>query len=150
MPAETQNLVELAISALVGGGLTEFIRALSRRRKDRVDSTATLNDSTLKWAQALKKDSDESRAEAQEAWKELRRRTQEMQDELRETRQQMDSELTRLVTELHKHRQLAEVLTYRFRVVIGAIMSPSASVESLRQLVNDPSFSGHNGNGNGG
>lgn len=147
MPAEMQNAVELTISALVGGGLTELIRAFSRRRKDRVDSTATLNDSTLKWAEALKRDSDESRAEAQEAWKELRRRTLEMQDELRQTRQQMDTELTGLVTEMHKHRQLAEVLTYRFRVVIGAIMSPSASVESLRQLVSDPSFGGHNGNG---
>lgn len=136
MLAEIPNLVELGIAVLTGSGLTELIRALRSRRKDRVDSTATLNDSTLKWAQDLKKDSDEARAEAQQAWQLLRT-----------TRVEMEAEFSRLVSELHKHRQLAEVLTYRYRVLVGAIMSPNASVESLRQLVDEPSYGGHNGTG---
>ena len=137
------NLVELLIAFVTGGGLLEAIRAIARRRKTSAEAgkttaetTITLSDSTLGWAQVLKKEADEARGGETEAWNELRR-----------TRVEMRAELDAIVSELHKHRQLAEVLTYRYRVLVGAIMSPNASIEALRQLVQDPGFSGHNGTG---
>ena len=130
------NLVELLIAFVTGGGLLEAIRAIARRRKTNAETTVTLSDSTLGWALDLKKEADEARAGETEAWNELRR-----------TRVEMRAELDAIVTELHKHRQLAEMLTYRYRILVGAIMTPNTSIESLRQLVKDPSFSGNSESG---
>lgn len=143
MPVDTGNVVELVIAALGGGGLVEVIRAIANRRKMRVDSTSTLNDSTLKWAEALQRESDDSRREALEA----RREAQEAWQLFRDYRREMEVEMRQLVSEMHKHRQMAETLTYRFRLIITAIMSPNVSVESLRELVQDPSFGGYDHNG---
>lgn len=136
MPVEMGKLIELAIAVITGGGVTELIRAIRSRRMDRVDSSVTLNDSTLKWAQDLQRDADDARAGERRAW-----------DELRTARTEMRREMDAIFTELHKHRQLAEILTYRFRVLVSAIMSPNASVESLRELAQDPNFSGYSENG---
>lgn len=142
---ELGSLVELAIGIVTGGGLLEAIRAIARRRKTHAEAvktsaetTITLSDSTLGWAQVLKQEADEARAGETAAWNELRR-----------TRLEVRTEMDALASELHKHRQLAEVLTYRYRVLVGAIMGPNASIEDLRRLVSDPSFSGHQ-NGTGG
>ena len=136
MAVEVGSAVELGLAALSGGGVVELIRAFRGRRRDRVDPTVTLNDSTLRWAEALQRDSDASRVEAQQAWKLLR-----------DTRQEMEKEFSMLASELHKHRQLAETLTYRYRILVSAIMSPNASLESLRLMVEDPGRNGHNGAG---
>lgn len=136
MAVELGSMVEVALGALTGGGVVELIRAFRGRRRDRVDPTVTLNDSTLRWAEALQQESNASRAEAQQAWQLLR-----------DTRLEMEKEFSGLVSELHKHRQLAETLTYRYRILVSAIMSPNASLESLRLMVDDPSYGGRNGSG---
>lgn len=87
----------------------------------------TLSDSTLKWAKDLQKDADEARAGEQAAWQEVRKTRTEMQEELNQIR-----------SELHKHRQFAELLTYRYRVLISAIMSPNVSRESLMAMASEP------------
>lgn len=127
MPVDIGNAVELAIAGLFGGGLTEAIRAVASRRKARAETTVTLSDSTLKWAKDLQKDADEARAGEQAAWQEVRKTRTEMQEELNQIR-----------SELHKHRQFAELLTYRYRVLISAIMSPNVSRESLMAMASEP------------
>lgn len=135
MPVDMGNAVELAIAGLFGGGLTEIIRALSRRRREKVDTTVTLNDQAMKYVESLQKSEEDARKGEQEAW-----------GKLREARSEMQRELDDIVAEMRKQRQLAEVLTYRFRVLTGAIMGPNASVESLRELVKDFA-GGYNGSG---
>ena len=136
MPVDIGNAVELAIAGLFGGGLTEGIRALASRRKSRAETTVTLNDSTLRWAQDLQKDADEARAGEREAWTELRR-----------TRVEMQGELDSIRSELHKHRQFAELLTYRYRVLVSAIMSPNVSRESLMAMASESGPSDFEKNG---
>lgn len=130
MPVDVGNLAELAFAGLFGAGLTEGIRALSRRRHDKTVQTISINDQAMRHINVLQKDADDARAGEQQAWQELRK-----------TRTEMREELDQLAAELHQHRQFAELLTWRYRNLVSAIMSPTASLESLREMAQDPGFS---------
>lgn len=132
MPVDVGNLVELAFAGLFGGGITEAVRALSRRRQDRTVETVSINDQAMRHIKVLQKDADDSRAGESLAY-----------EELRKARTDFRHEMDELAAELHKHRQFAELLTYRYRVLVSAIMSPTASLESLRELAQDANFGGN-------
>ena len=128
--------MELAIAGLFGGGLTEIVRALARRRQSQAETTVTISDQALKHVESLQKDADQAREGEQQAW-----------EELRKTRREMRAELNELASELHKHRQFAELLTYRYRVLINAIMSPNVSRESLMAMASEPGINGFDQSG---
>lgn len=129
MPVDVGNLVELAFAGLFGGGLTEAIRAVARRRRDKTHDTVSINDRAMKHIDSLQKAADDAQAGEQLAW-----------EQLRQTRQQMNQEMRQIQSELHKHRQFAELLTYRYRVLISAIMSPNVSREALMDMAQERDF----------
>jgi chromosome segregation ATPase len=80
------------------------------------------SDSTLKWVQEFQEETARARTEAAEA----RRETSEARRELADMRREMATV-----------RSEAESLARDLRTLRGAIMSPTATIERLRSLV-DP------------
>jgi hypothetical protein len=129
MPVDVGNLVELAFAGLFGGGLTELFRAIGRRRRDKTHETVSINDSAMKQVESLQKAADNAQAGEELAW-----------EQLRKTRQDLTRELSQIQSELHRHRQFAELLTYRYRVLVSAIMNPNVSREALMAMAQERGF----------
>lgn len=110
------ELLKLAGAALGGGTLGAWGLAASRRPAIRAEAADRLNDSTLEWAEALKADAKEARAEAAAA----RREATEAHAQMRAVRGE------------------AEKLAAELRMLRTAIVDPAATVERLRLLVGEP------------
>lgn len=119
----------MAFAGLFGGGLTELVRVIGRRRRERTHETISINDQAMKQIDSLQKSADNAQAGEELAW-----------EQLRQTRQQMNKDLEEIRDQLHKHRQFAELLTYRYRVLISAIMNPNVSREALMDMAQERSF----------
>lgn len=118
-------LVAQALATILGaGGIAAVITAFSRKRQMRIDVASRLNEMSLDWASDIKKEADESRAQAAA----------------------MRAEMESL------HRRMVQIqrdfddLTRKFRILRDAIFLPNVSVEELRTLVSG--YAAGNGNDN--
>lgn len=122
-PGWVQTL--LAVVAILGGGggLAALATVLSQRRKFKADTADVLTDTALTLVEPL------------------RTRVTELEAEQRQARVRM-SEQDAEISEL---RAAVRDLTATMRKWRAAILSPTARVETLRQLVNaDPGVNGRN------
>lgn len=108
-----QTLVTIASVLFGGGGLVAIINAVTGRRQRRVDVVDRLSDSTLKWVEQFQEEASAARNEAHEARQELR-----------------------------NVRTEAEALARDLRDLRMAIMSPNASISTLREMVGGPGRNG--------
>jgi chromosome segregation ATPase len=115
------TVVVTAASALFGGGgLLVLVQAFTGRRQRKAEVADRLSDSTLKWVEQFQ---EETRA----AWQELARARQE---------------IAGLRLELAECQRQAEHLARDLRDVHGAIMSPGATLERLRAMVDGGTANG--------
>jgi transposase-like protein len=111
------------LTLLLGGGSGAAIfKLVAERKLRRVEVADRFSDSTLKWVQEFQEETARARTEAAEA----RRETSEARRELADMRREMATV-----------RSEAESLARDLRTLRGAIMSPTATIERLRSLV-DP------------
>lgn len=115
-----QLLVTVCSLLFGGGGLAVLVNAVTGRRGRRAEVADRLSDSSLKWVQEFQ---EETRA----AWQELAHARQEVAG---------------LRLELAECQRQAEHLARDLRDVHGAIMSPGATLERLRALVDGGTANG--------
>lgn len=110
----------IAGALLTGGGFVSIVNAISRRRVVRVEVADRLNEATLEWAEAMKRDNAE-----------VRRENSETRQELAEARREA-AEVRREMTVV---RHEAEALADDLRRLRLAILDPEATLERLRALL---------------
>lgn len=113
-------LVTIASVLFAGGGLAALIQAFTGRRTRKAEVADRLSDSSLKWVQEFQEEASRARQEAADA----RRETSEARREMADLRR-----------EVAVVRTEAEGLAQDLRNVRGAIMSPTATIERLRAMV---------------
>lgn len=125
------NVLSALAAIIGGGGVVALINALARRRLTRADAESRLSDSTLKWVEQFQREAAGARQEASDMRREAadaRREASEARAEWRQMRMQMQ----------HEMQDLAD----RIRRIREAVWSPTATLESVRTVVNGfpPSF----------
>lgn len=106
-------VVTIASTMLTGGGLAVFVNAVTGRRSRKAEVADRLSDSSLKWVEQFQEETRNARLEASEARREM-------------------AEVRRELAEVHRE---AERLARDLRDLRGAIMSPTVTLERLRQLI---------------
>lgn len=111
--ATIASVAQTLATILAGGGFVALITAFSRKRQIKIDVASRINEMSLKWAEDIQEEADESRKQA------------------REVRAEMEA--------LHRRMQLMQHefddLTRKFRILRNAIFMPDITVEDLRALV---------------
>lgn len=107
------QIAQVVAAALAGGGFAAAVNAWLRRPVTRAEAVERLNDSTLEWAESLKRDAGEARRDAREA-----------RNEAAEVRQQVST-----------LRMETEQLVGYLRWIIRSIHDPAMDIERLRALV---------------
>lgn len=115
-----QQLLSTVSLLLGGGGLVALVKTWVDRRKRAADVTSTLSDAALKWVEQFQEETSSARREAAEA----RREVAEVRRELGEVRRE------------------AEALARDLRNLRGAIMSPTATLDRLREMVGGNGLNG--------
>jgi chromosome segregation ATPase len=115
-----QLLVTVSSLLFGGGGLAVLVQAVTGRRGRRAEVADRLSDSSLKWVQEFQEETARARSEAADA----RRETSEARREMADLRREVAS-----------CRTEAENLARDLRNVRNAIMSPTATIERLRSLI---------------
>lgn len=118
---------QLVAVILGGAGVTQLINSMFQRRAVRVDSAARLNESTLKWAEELQRNSHSALEEARQA------RSESIDARL---------EVAELHRQLRKVRAEAQVLVDHFHNMVRLIHEPHMTMERLRTIVDDPGPNG--------
>lgn len=124
---------------LSGGGLAAIIEAVRTRGKPRADITATVSAAAAEVVQILQntineaqQDAQEARLEAQEARKASRAAGQEAEEARRQMRTM---------------RLEMEMLAYRFRHLVSAILDDNVTREHLKVMARAPLGGSENGQG---
>ncbi len=102
------------LAAVAGStGFVALITAVSRKKQVKVDVASKINEMSLEWAEDIKKEAEEARAQT------------------KATRLELETLHRRMVAIQHEF----DDLTRKFRILRNAIFSPNISVEDLRALV---------------
>lgn len=130
MTAENWITLAQAIGTLLGaGGVAAVIRAIARRRPNRVAAHVQLNQATLEWASKLEASADRAwkRAEDAEAKAEAACDRAEEADQRADAAEQTARRVQAQV------RELAEYLS----TVLRLIHDPAMTIDRLRETVGD-------------
>lgn len=119
-------LVSILGSLISGGGVVAAINALSNRKSQKVDAAANLNDSTLRWAEQMRKDIERLGDDAREA----RQEASEARREVADVRREMN----------HVRREFDEMATHMLNVKTllfdqSALSTPELTIGRLRSMV---------------
>ncbi len=114
------SLVTVASVLFGGGGLAVLVQAFTGRKNRKAEVADRLSDSSLKWVEQFQE-------ETRNAWQELARARQE---------------IAGLRLELAECQRQAEHLARDLRDVHGAIMSPGATLERLRAMIDGSTTNG--------
>lgn len=115
-----QLLVTICSLLFGGGGLAVLVNAVTGRRGRKAEVADRLSDSSLKWVQEFQEETSRARLESAEARREV-------------------AEVHRALAEC---RHEAEALARDLRDLRGAIMSPAATIDRLRAMVDGGTANG--------
>ena len=122
-----QFLTSFVVAALSGGGVVSLIDALRNRGKDKAQTTATLSQATLQFAETLAKATDAAQADADAARQDA--------NAARQTARAAREEADETMRQMHIVRQEMEMMAYRFRRLTGAILDDNVTREDLKDMV---------------
>lgn len=123
------TLAQVVGTLMGGGGVVAVIRAISRRRPNRVAAHVQLNAATLEWAKKLEASADRawSRAEEAEQKAEVANERAEEADQRADKAEQTARRVQTQVDELSRYLSL----------VLRLINDPGMTIERLRESVGD-------------
>lgn len=123
-----------AVLSGVGGG--QIVAAIARRKQRKVVAETGLSAGAIKWAQELKADADDARAESRQAWQEARQARDQAEQAMRSAAlaNYRAEETERRLTVLTRQ---AKALSDYVGKLVGAIEDPGMDMRQLRLLVSN-------------